>query len=156
MIYTKQLQRYHGGPYCLDTKEEYPPNFLCAGVTVSIIPCKLSELPLRLNFQVSTEFIPDWHEGILINSDPEATLFPCFDVLFDGKQHGIFLGLQNFLVEECGLKDQDHFWFRATPVKPMKTLAFYLRVLSAFGMKGAWFGWRWHHNVKLYSRLSGH
>ena len=67
---------------------------------------------MLLTFQVSTEHIPNWHEGIIVDADPENYVFPCFDVLFNDRQYDTYIAMQDFLIGECGLRDKDHFWFQ--------------------------------------------
>jgi len=111
-IYTKQIRCSTVGPYVLDTKEEDPPNFLCYCVACKLLALSCRELPKLLTFQVSTEHIPNWHEGIII-VEVEDCAIPCFDVLFNGCQYDTYIAMQNFLFGECGLRDKDHFWFQA-------------------------------------------
>ena len=63
---------------------------------------------------------------------------------------------QQFWLRDLGLRTLDnltgHFYVKITPFK----WAFYLRILRAFGMKGAWFVWRWHHRVHKYATAGGH
>ena len=111
-IYTKQIRCQTVGPYVLDTKEEDPPNFLCSQVACKLLALSCRELPKLLTFQVSTEHIPNWHEGIIVDADPENYVFPCFDVLFNDRQYDTYIAMQDFLIGECGLRDKDHFWFQ--------------------------------------------
>ena len=111
-IYTKQIRCSTVGPYVLDTKEEDPPNFLCSQVACNLLALSCRELPKLLTFQVSTEHIPNWHEGIIVDADPENYVFPCFDVLFNDCQYYTYIAMQDFLIGECGLRDKDHFWFQ--------------------------------------------
>ena len=111
-IYTKQIRCQTVGPYVLDTKEEDPPNFLCSQVACNLLALSCRELPKLLTFQVSTEHIPNWHEGIIVDADPENYVFPCFDVLFNDCQYYTYIAMQDFLIGECGLRDKDHFWFQ--------------------------------------------
>ena len=110
-IYTKQIRCPTVGPYVLDTKEEDPPNFLCSQVACNLLALSCRELPKLLTFQVSTEHIPNWHEGIII-VEVEDCAIPCFDVLFNGCQYDTYIAMQNFLFGACGLRDKDHFWFQ--------------------------------------------
>ena len=111
-IYTKQIRCQTVGPYVLDTKEEDPPNFLCSQVACNLLALSCRELPKLLTFQVSTEHIPNWHEGIIVDTEPENYVFPRFDVRFNNRQYDTYIAMQNFLIGECGLRDKDHFWFQ--------------------------------------------